>query len=566
MYQLYFDNLPIYDPRVEELLVREPEVHLAVGEAGEISFIIDDDHPNASQLTKLKGVMELRADGRPIFKGRIIRDTRDFNLSRQIEVEGLLACLNDSIIPPFNFPQDWLGRADYEAAAADGNVVEFFLGWLLNQHNSQVGPAQQVRLGDVTVADPNNYITRASDKHGTTMETIRGKLEDLLGGYLLADYSGEATVLHYYQELPLTNTQVVEYGENLLDLVNELDASETFTAILPVGSEGLTLAELPDGEIAPGYMKQGEIIYSQEAEEAYGGVRVVRLEEWNDVTLAENLRTKALARLSEGGPLLTQTITVKAVDLGFDPEHGVGRFVVGRHVKIESRPHEFGAIYPLMELEPDIMDPGNTNIVLGATTKSSTDFTREALNSAREQLGQQRLELTKQGSELAHQANTMQTLTRTVETQITEALQTSESIVFSALEQYVETSNFEEFQTTVQSQFELLADQIILKFEEANGHTVDVDGDLQQTLETLAKYFEFSGEGLVIKAGDNTMTLTLDNDMILFKKNGRQFGWWDGVDFHTGNIVIDVTERAQFGNFAFVPRSNGSLSFLKVGG
>ena len=93
-----------------------------------------------------------------------------------------------------------------------------------------------------------------------------------------------------------------------------------------------------------------------------------------------------------------------------------------------------------------------------------------------------------------------------------------------------------------------------------------MDGDLQQTLETLAKYFEFSGEGLVIKAGDNTMTLTLDNDMILFKKNGRQFGWWDGVDFHTGNIVIDVTERAQFGNFAFVPRSNGSLSFLKVGG
>lgn len=566
MYQLYFDNLPIYDPRVEELLVREPEVHLAVGEAGEISFIIDDDHPNASHLTKLKGTMELRADGRPIFKGRIIRDTRDFNLSRQIEVEGLLACLNDSIIPPFNFPQDWLGRADYEAAAADGNVVEFFLGWLLNQHNSQVGPAQQVRLGDVTVADPNNYITRASDKHGTTMGAIRGKLEDLLGGYLLADYSGETTVLHYYQELPLTNTQVVEYGENLLDLVNELDASETFTAILPVGSEGLTLAELPDGEIAPGYMKQGEIIYSQEAEEAYGGVRVVRLEEWNDVTLAENLRTKALARLSEGGPLLTQTITVKAVDLGFDPEHGVGRFVVGRHVKIESRPHEFGAIYPLMELEPDIMDPGNTNIVLGATTKSSTDFTREALNSAREQLGQQRLELTKQGSELAHQANTMQTLTRTVETQITEALQTSESIVFSALEQYVETSNFEEFQTTVRSQFELLADQIILKFEEANSHTVDVDGDLQQTLETLAKYFEFSGEGLVIKAGDNTMTLTLDNDMILFKKNGRQFGWWDGVDFHTGNIVIDVTERAQFGNFAFVPRSNGSLSFLKVGG
>lgn len=40
----------------------------------------------------------------------------------------------------------------------------------------------------------------------------------------------------------------------------------------------------------------------------------------------------------------------------------------------------------------------------------------------------------------------------------------------------------------------------------------------------------------------------------------------DGVDFHTGNIVVDVNERAQFGNFAAIPRSNGSLSWLKVRG
>ena len=158
------------------------------------------------------------------------------------------------------------------------------------------------------------------------------------------------------------------------------------------------------------------------------------------------------------------------------------------------------------------------------------------------------------------------TLTQSVETQITEALQTSESIVFSALEQYVETGDFEEFQSTVRGQFEVMAEQITMKFEEATSQTTDVDGDLQQTRETLAKYFEFNLNGLTIKAGDNTMTLTLDNDQIIFTKNGRQFGWWDGVDFHTGNIVIEVQERAQFGNFAFVPRSNGSLSFLKVGG
>lgn len=86
----------------------------------------------------------------------------------------------------------------------------------------------------------------------------------------------------------------------------------------------------------------------------------------------------------------------------------------------------------------------------------------------------------------------------------------------------------------------------------------------QETIDKVNKHFSFNSNGLVISAGENTMTLRIDNDIIIFEKNGVQFGWWDGIDFHTGNIMIEVTERAQFGNFAFVPRTDGSLSFLKV--
>ena len=76
-----------------------------------------------------------------------------------------------------------------------------------------------------------------------------------------------------------------------------------------------------------------------------------------------------------------------------------------------------------------------------------------------------------------------------------------------------------------------------------------------------------SNPAVVIGSGDSTITLEIDNEAgIIFKKNGVQFGWWDGVEFHTGNIVVEVNERAQFGNFAYIPRSDGSLSFLKVGG
>lgn len=556
MYQIYFNKALIYDPREDSLAIRDPSCHLAVGAAGDLSFTIDEGHPYAGALTKLTGIVELRADGRAIYKGRVRKDTRAFDLSREIETEGLLACLNDSIIPPYSFPDDWLADPGYQEAAASGNVIQFFLGWLLEQHNSQTGPEQQIHLGDVTVTDPNNYISRASSEYSTTMDAVRGKLEDLLGGYFVPDYSGDTTVLHYYADLPLTNIQAVEYGENLLDLVTETDAAETYTAILPVGSEGLTIADLPDGEISPGFIKQGPIIYSQATEEQYNGMRVTRKVDWGDVTIAENLQTKALALLSTEGTKLAQTITVKAMDLG--GEGAVSRFVVGRYVRLESTPHGFGATYPLMELDPDILDPAGTVITLGVTVKAASDLARSSKSGTQETLSQMQLELTRQQGTITELDVTSQEL-------ITAAIQTSESIVFTALERYVESSNYEAFQQAVQAEFQLLADEIVLRFTEATDQTRDVDGDLQSTREMLAKYFEFSQQGLTIKAGENTMTLSLDNDMIIFEKNGQQFGWWDGVDFHTGNIVIGVTERAQFGSFAFLPRENG-LSFQEVGG
>jgi hypothetical protein len=55
----------------------------------------------------------------------------------------------------------------------------------------------------------------------------------------------------------------------------------------------------------------------------------------------------------------------------------------------------------------------------------------------------------------------------------------------------------------------------------------DVDETLQTIAENLQKHFEFSADGLVIKAGAGSMELVLDNDIIKFMKNGQQFGWWD---------------------------------------
>lgn len=141
-----------------------------------------------------------------------------------------------------------------------------------------------------------------------------------------------------------------------------------------------------------------------------------------------------------------------------------------------------------------------------------------------------------------------------------------EQIVLSATESFVESTDLNELKATLSSDLAVMAEMIAMNFEAAIEQTETVDGELQTVKEYLEQHFEFSVDGLLIKAGENSMGLRLKNNLIQFVENGQQFGWWDGVNFYTGNIVVLVNERAQFGNFAFIPRSNGSLDFLKVGG
>lgn len=156
-------------------------------------------------------------------------------------------------------------------------------------------------------------------------------------------------------------------------------------------------------------------------------------------------------------------------------------------------------------------------------------------------------------------------LSSEIERQVTSLTRNTEEIVMAALTEYVKESDLEEVRKAVSSEFKQMSDAISLNFTTTTEELTKVNGSLQSVAETLEKHFDFTVDGLTIKAGAGSMSLLLDNDIIRFRKNGQEFGWWDGVDFHTGNIVVNVNERAQFGNFAFIPRTNGSMDFLKVG-
>lgn len=394
MYQLKYKNYILYDPRLadEKLIVRDPSVKLAVSKAGEMSFTVDAEHPYLSNLRRMSGLVELLDGTFPIYRGRITSDIKDFYGAHKIETEGIMAVLNDSIIPPFNFPEDFTEDASYKAAAASGNVVEFFFRWILSQHNAQVTAEQQIKPGVVTVSDPNNYIARSSEEYATAMTTISDKLfKSSLGGNLLIRYEDDGNYLDYYAALPLTNTQTVKFAENLLDLSSETDGADIYTAILPEGKDGLTIGNLPDGDLTDDLVKSGKTIYSKSGVATYG--RITRHIKWDDVTVDTNLRAKAKAALADNGLSMPETITCRAVDLGW--REGIQHFRVGRMTALVSTPHGYSASYPLMELAPDILDPGNTQIALGATRRTFTGSQIDAVRKAEESTWQVRTDLNK---------------------------------------------------------------------------------------------------------------------------------------------------------------------------
>ena len=512
MYQLKYKDYILHDMRLadEKLIVRDPSVKLAVSKAGEMSFTMDAEHPYLSNLRRMSGLVELLDGTFPIYRGRITRDTKDFYGAHKIETEGIMAALNDSLIPPFNFPEDFENDADYITASESGNVVDFFFRWILAQHNSQVSTEQQIKPGNVTVSDPNNYITRSSESYETAMATILDKLsESSIGGYLLIRYEADGNYLDYYAALPLTNTQTVEFAENLLDLSSDTDGADIYTAILPEGKDGLTIGNLPDGDLTDDLVKSGKIIYSKSGVATYG--RITRYIKWDDVTVASNLQSKAKAALADNGLSMPETITCKAVDLGW--QDTVQHFRVGRMTVLASTPHGYNAAYPLMELSPDILNPGNTQITMGATQRTYTGSQIDAARNVGNRIESARKELTDRVDVSATQV--IQATTQ----QITDLQQNVNSIVLSALENYVETGDFNSYKEEVSTKLSVLTDQLSIDITKVTERIDNVNGDLQAKYDSITKAFRFTSDGLIIGESGNEILLRLDNDVLQFVRN-----------------------------------------------
>lgn len=456
------------------------------------------------------------------------------------------------------------------------------LTYIIDCHNSQVEEYKHFSVGEVSDdLDPNNNLYIGIQR-ANSWKTIEEKLLNKLGGEIRFRVVDGVIFIDYLKQIGATRATPIALSRNMKAIRKESDPTAYITRLIPLGAkltkevasesgetetveteERLTIANVNDGK---------EYIDDTTAIEAYG-IHVGYLE-FDDVNSSQILLTKARNWLAENNKVQVK-YAITALDLsllGLD----IDDFNVHDHHPVINPILGIDDFARIIKKNIDICEEIRSTIEVGDNFKTLSEIQREQvdrLNNIGSEVSKQVERATnklkdKVGQIVAGKIDEpLNEIRQTVEERYTSAINTAEEIILSALETCVQTSNYEQFKATVSSQLAILANEISMNFTTITEQITNVDGDIQTKFTQLYKYIKFSGESAItIGSSNNAITLEIDNETgIAFKKNGVQFGLWDGENFYTGNIIINVNERAQFGAFAFVPRTDGSLSFLKVG-
>lgn len=343
----------IYHPQNPNLTLVSPKLTLEDNGAGQLTFRIYKDNLNYGTIRKLYPVLSVIRDGQTVFKGRVISDKKDFYNGKQVEAEGKLSFLNDSVLEPFSF---------------SGSPAEL-LRMIIENHNMHVKDWQQFKVGDVTVMDNNDYIVRSSDKMLNSWEALKEKcFQSSLGGHIRIRYEQDGDYIDWLADYDRISSQPIEFAKNMIDISSEVDATETYTAIRPAG------AEVEGKKIDITSVNGGQaFLVNEEMAEEYGIIYAPENEStWQDVTLPENLLKKAKEKLYGTFPALRETYEIRAVDLHLTDAQ-IEALNIYEYVPVTSKPHGIDGRYLLYRADIDITSPQNTVFYLGVTKRALSD-------------------------------------------------------------------------------------------------------------------------------------------------------------------------------------------------
>lgn len=355
MYSVYADNVCIYNDAfiLEDAILISPVLNLEKNAAGSFEFTIPSTNKAYDTISRLSTYIYVYRDGEEIWCGRIISEEMDFWKNRKVVCEGELAILNDTTQP----------MAEYHDI-----TPENFLKALIANHNQKVSFDKKFTVGVVTVTDNNDSLYRYTN-YEKTIECINEKLIERLGGYLRIRKENGVRYLDYLADEPITNSQTINFGKNLLDFVSSWNEEEYATVILPFGARLETSPiESLEAYLTVESVNQGsKYVQNDEAVAQFGWIE--KVVHWDDVTTPTALLRKAKAYLTEL-QFDKMTIEVNALDLHFiNPD--IDAINLLDRIRVVSEPHGLDKIFPVSKLEIPLDSPEDTVYTLGTDIQTS---------------------------------------------------------------------------------------------------------------------------------------------------------------------------------------------------
>lgn len=351
MYTIKADGQVFYDPSKNEVAYQllSPRLKLELNKAGSLTFVILPGNVLYDGLHKMKTIITVEQDGDEIFRGRVLETTTDTYNQKDVYCEGELSYLLDSLVRPY----------DYEGKAAD------LFRQLVTAHNEQVDDYKQFAVGMITAVTDEDECETESEAYASTLSEIRQMLVGPFGGYLRIRAENGIRYLDYIDEFDDECGQAIEFGVNLVDIEDKLDASDVFSVLVPLGGyntsnkDPITIESVNDGK---------DYIEDAEAIAKYG--RIVKTYKWEELTDPQEIMDKGLEHFAK--MKAARTLTIKAVDLHII-NASVDSIQLGKKVKLLSSPHGLDGPDICSKIDLYIEDPEKSEYTFGLPQETLTD-------------------------------------------------------------------------------------------------------------------------------------------------------------------------------------------------
>lgn len=358
MYSIKVDNQLIFAPPVvnDGYIAFDVKVTKELNKVDSCEFTIPVTGNGYDIINKLTSVITVWDDDEKIFHGRCIDVTEDFYKNRKFNCEGALGYLNDSVLRPYAFSADGGNTPE-----TPGNIFHYYI----EQHNSRVETMKQFVVGDISTMQ-NDQIVRESSQYPSTLDELEDKLIENYGGYVVPRYVDNSIYLDYRATSGADNGQVIQFGKNLLELEQFIDASEVKTIIVPLGAtiegtdEKLTIESVNYGK---------DYLVSSSGVALFGNIEVSEV--WDDITIASNLKAAAQARLND---LIAESITLNmsAIDLSL-LDVQVDKLRLGEYNRVLSVPHNLNDFFQCSRMVLNLGNPSQNQYTFGNPRPTLTD-------------------------------------------------------------------------------------------------------------------------------------------------------------------------------------------------